>query len=471
MTTQITPASKTDAVPLAPLEVTHVIRGRASRPSPDDVVPGSRLVAPALHLDQLIWTRDDGLPAERLSVEDIYDFLGAAGDVIRAGTSPHMKAAIESLARLRESEIDLVQEDVRNMSTLFRRNLLQLEVEQNLGPDPYNWHARDGYEGERFAVRAVPVRQLHIMAGNGVKNAAVAVIRTALSRGVSLLKLPSNDPFTAPALLQVLADLDPQHPVVQSLSAVYWRGGDSEVESVLVRPQYFEKIVAWGGQATMENIVRYLGPGLDLVAFDPKTSISIIAGLDEVTPEELTSIANRSADDVRTQEGCANARHQFVEGTTEQVDAYCRELVDALRRQAHRNVGPTPPDIVDEAEGLRGLEPDFAVFGSYDGNGLVIRSDRPVDFYPENRTVNVVQLDDIADAAKFVGSETQTCGVYPPAVKFRLRDALTTAGVDRLCDLGDGNPVRTADFGAPHDGFWALNRMVRWVSCQLEEAQ
>jgi hypothetical protein len=452
-----------------PLSVTHVVRGRAVSAAPT-ARPTGRLLVPDLDLDDLVWSRDAGLPAEELSIDDVYDFLAAAGDVIRSGASPHLDEAVDSLARLRGCDRSVVEEDVRNMSTLFRRELLRLEVERNLGPDPYGWQELDGYEGERFAVRAAPARLLHIMAGNGVKNAAVAVIRTALSRGVGLLKLPSNDPFTAPALLQVLADLDPHHPIVQSLSTVYWRGGDEDVESVLIRPQYFEKIVAWGGQATMENIVRYLGPGLDLVAFDPKTSISVVGGLTGATPETLKTIADRSAEDVRTQEGCANARHQFVEGTAAEVDAYCRALVEALRRQSHRNVGPTPAEIVDQAEGLRGLEPDYAVYGAYDGNGLVVRSEQPVDFYPENRTVNVVRVNNAAESVRHVGSETQTCGIHPPALKIALRDALTTAGVDRLCDLGQANPVRTADFGAPHDGFWALRRLVRWVSCQLEEA-
>ena len=61
-----------------------------------------------------------------------------------------------------------------------------------------------------------------------------------------------------------------------SAKAVYWRGGDASVEQVLYRPQYFDKIVAWGGGDAINNVIQYLGPGFQLVSFDPKTSISMV---------------------------------------------------------------------------------------------------------------------------------------------------------------------------------------------------
>ena len=91
------------------------------------------------------------------------------------------------------------------------------------------------------------------------------VIRVALSRGLALMKLPLNDPFTAVAILRTMADLEPDHPVVTSLSAfLLSRGGDSSVESVLMQPQFFDKIVVWGGEAPVQNVVRISAPGSTL---------------------------------------------------------------------------------------------------------------------------------------------------------------------------------------------------------------
>ena len=55
------------------------------------------------------------------------------------------------------------------------------------------------------------------------------------------------------------------------MSAVYWQGGDESIERTIYRPQFFDKIVAWGGGPAIQNVIRYLGPGIQLVSFDPKS--------------------------------------------------------------------------------------------------------------------------------------------------------------------------------------------------------
>ena len=72
------------------------------------------------------------------------------------------------------------------------------------------------------------------------------------------------------------------------MSAVYWRGGDDATERVLYRPQYFDKIVAWGGGDAINNVIKYLMPGFQLVSFDPKTSISMVGR--EAHADEATQI-------------------------------------------------------------------------------------------------------------------------------------------------------------------------------------
>jgi hypothetical protein len=466
-----------DGDDLGLLPVTHVVRGEVIELDPrapaGDSAGAHGFRAPPLDLDRLIWTRQQGLPAEGLKIDEVYDFLEAAGDVIRAGTSPHLKRSAELLARLTGKNVDAIADDVANMSTLFNRDLFSLEYEQNISRylaagHEDEWSRLGGYLGEDLDVRAAPTRALHILAGNGAKNAGTAIIRTALTRGVALLKLPSNDPFTVPAVLRTMIDLDPGHPIVQSISAVYWRGGDADVESVLVRPQYFEKVVAWGGEGAIKNIMKYMGPGIDVITFDPKTSISLVGGMAGIGEDELARVATLAVADVRTQEGCANSRHQFVEGTLEQVDAYCDALVAAMRADNSGLGTPTPAGIVEECEALRGLDPDYRVVGGYDGRGLVVCSDAPVEFYPEARTVNVVRVERLEDAVRFVGAQTQTAGVYPPQAKQQLRDLFTTAGVDRICNLGHANPSQTGGFGGPWDGMFPLHRLVRWVSCHID---
>jgi hypothetical protein len=59
---------------------------------------------------------------------------------------------------------------------------------------------------------------------------------------------------------------------------------------------------------------------------------------------------------------------------------------------------------------------------------------------------------------------TQTVGVYPPARKAELRDRLACAGVQRIVSLGAAFGLATGGHGLPHDGFFPLARLMRWVS-------
>jgi hypothetical protein len=107
------------------------------------------------------------------------------------------------------------------------------------------------------------------------------------------------------------------------------------------------------------------------------------------------------------------------------------------------------------------MEPLYRVWGDYAGSGLVVRSEEPVDFHPDFRTVNVVPVAELAEGIAHATVATQTVGVYPPARKEALRDSLAAMGAQRIVPLGSAGSVET---GLPHDGFLPLTRFVRWVT-------
>jgi hypothetical protein len=450
------------------LAVHHVAKGTILRG--EDVVHTSRdrstsFVTPRLDMDQLIWSRSEPFPAFDVSVSEVIDFLVETGGALDIERNEHLKRAVEGLSMVNVLSRRVLEERCRSLWRYFDPVSLSFDVEESLRSAYDHWRFVEGPNGSSFSVRACPARLVHVMAGNGVGVAAATIVRGALSRGVHLLKLPSNDLFSAPAILATMADIDPTHPVLRSFSAAYWRGGDQSIESIIYRPQFFDKIVAWGGEAGIRNVQRYLGPGLELVSMDPKTSISLIGREAFTDDETLSEVAELAARDVGTQQGCVDSRHQFVEGTVEQVDAYCEALVGKLgieRATADARGPATPEEIRDEVEVLRQLEPAYRAWGGYDGSGLVVRSEEPVDFHPVSKTVNVVQVDDLAEAIAHVNVATQTVGVFPAQRRIELRDRLVCAGAQRIVGLG-GVPTRSGDFGKPHDGMYILHRMVRWV--------
>jgi Acyl-CoA reductase (LuxC) len=287
-----------------------------------------------------------------------------------------------------------------------------------------------------------------------------------LVKAINVFKMPSSDPFTCTAVLKTMAEVDPNHPVVQSMSAVYWRGGDERIERTLYRPQYFDKIVAWGGGDAINNVIKYLGPGMQLVSFDPKTSISMI-GADGFTSDAvIEEIAEAAATDVSVfnQEACLASRFIFVEGERDGVEMFCERLQARLgvdRETASEVAHPLDVETREELAMLQVMDDDCKVWGKPDGRGLVVLTGEPVEFHPSNKTANVVHVPSLDDAVRYVNVATQTIGMYPPATKAALRDRLASAGAQRVVRLGGA--AKHVE-GGPHDAMFALQRMVHWMS-------
>ena len=310
------------------------------------------------------------------------------------------------------------------------------------------------------SVRGCTIR-FRLIPGVAVKSVA----QGAMVKAVNLFKMSSADPFTMVAILRTMADIDPDHPIVKSMSAVYWRGGDDKVERTLYRPQYFDKIVAWGGGDAINNVIKYLGPGFQLVSFDPKTSISMVGKEAFASDETLDLAADLASADVMVlnQEACVASRFVYVEGAQADVDRFCARLHKRIAERAavSGDVRPLDMDLREQVESLMLLDDDYGVWGKTDGKGLVIRSEEPVDFHPINKTANVVQVDRLDDAMKWVNVATQTVGFYPFDRMADYRDRLASGGAQRIVHLGEAGP---STIGNPHDAMYPLHRFVHWMA-------
>jgi hypothetical protein len=202
-----------------------------------------------------------------------------------------------------------------------------------------------------------------------------------------------------------------------------------------------------------------------LISFDPKSSISMIGREAFSSAETMAEVAEQLAADttVFNQEACLASRYAFVEGEPDQLQAFCAKLVERLgidRDFASATAPPLPNEVRDEVEVLSAMG-DVKVWGGFDGRGLVILSDEPVEFLPSNKTSNVVMVGSLDDAVCHVNVATQTIGVYPYDRKAQLRDRLASAGAQRLCRLGTANAHA---LGSPHDAMYPLQRFVHWIA-------
>ena len=454
----------------APVSIGHVIKGNYVEGGAELYgPPHARFATPELRLNELVWKRSEPGPAFDTPIGEIIDVLVETGKWLARDPDGMVVEALKRAAKTSPIPDSVLRRNYALLPSLFERHQLEYQIELELGgPEILDgWKLMPSpHSGRSHRVRAYPPRIVHIVAGNAPGAAGLTIVWSALTKGVHLLKLPSNDLHTATMLVRALSAVAPGHPTARSFSTAYWRGGDTKVESMVFRPQYFDKLAAWGGETTLKSAKNYIGPGFELVAFDPKTSISMIGQEAFESDEILASVADRAATDATLveQQACASSRFQFVEGSTEQVDRYCallREKMGVERTHCTSEGRPLPSDMRSEIDGLQGMEDFYRIWGNYDGPGVVIRSDEPVEFHPDGRVVNVVRVDNLKDALQYVNLATQTVGIYPSARKAELREALACAGVQRVVDIGNAMALER---GLPHDGFYPLHRFMRWVN-------
>lgn len=410
-----------------------------------------------------------------LSFDEILDVLEELGRALDFESNAHLQEAYEASLVANVLPSEMLKNSYQVLRPLFSRDNVTEIADSQVGLDYLNgWVSRKLLDGRALRVRAFGSRTLHIPAGNGGLVSAVTILRSVITRSDAIIKAPSNDPLTAVAIARTLGDVAPDHPITKHLVVGYWKGGDVAVEETLYQPHHIEKIVAWGGLASVKHVTRYIQPGLELIALDPKRSATIIGSEAFHDEDTLREVARRAATDigVANQEGCANARVIYVlTGTDAAGLANANRLGELIYQAlvtlpAVVSTAPRYPDreLLDHLEASRMSDDFYRVIGGERREGAIVVSqfDEPVDYSPmlSGRVANIVPVDDIDKVTATVNAYTQTIGVYPEALKRRLRDSLPLFGAQRLTSLGYACSVAVA---MPQDAIEPVRRMCKWI--------
>ncbi len=355
-------------------------------------------------------------------------------------------------------------------------------VDKTIGLDYIDRWVSSGGQFDTVSIRAIGTRQLHITAGNVPVVAAMTIARAGLTKSDILIKSPSNDPLTANAIARTLIDLAPDHPVTKHIAVAYWKGGDEYMDSQIIRTSRIDKITAWGGMSSVKHIQKFLTPGIDLTALNPKYSMSMVgrevfdsnAAMDEcaVGLATLAGFYNQTA--------CANTRIVYVESGID--DESIAEIVELGRKMvaAYDTIPPllSVPfleknrELEAEMEAIVDQEDFYHVEGdTLKGGFIVSKFNDRIEFFDKltNRVVNFVPVDKLDDVTKWCDDTTQTVGIYPESRREGLRDTFALAGIQRLVSLEGGDPMTVYGNshhmppGSPHDGIEPMRRSVRWV--------
>jgi len=466
---------------MADITIPAFIRGRTVREnlvrfdgrgaSPSFLAPDPELLLADLPL------RDPGALGElhALAFDEIVDFLARLGRHLDPDRNEFLAQALENSVHWSDMTAPLVRSAYAQLPALFAADTVREVADTAIGIDRLDgWVQLRMSDGRVAAIRAMGARAAHIIAGNSPLVAALTIVRNAIARSDAVIKLPSNDPLTALAIARTMAAIAPQHPITRHVSVAYWKGGSQEFERRLYRPAHLEKIVAWGGLASVRHITQYVQPGLELIALDPKRSATVIGADAFADTATLTEVARRAATDVGAlnQLGCLNARVIYVASGTDaaglaranQVGQLVYDQMQLLPAAVSTPAKRFDPELRAHLSALRTSPEYYRVIGGSRDEGAVIVSQlsEPVDFHTllSGRVANIVPVDTPLDALKYVNAYTQTIGVYPESLKWQLRDKLALHGAQRLTSLGYAASGNTA---LPQDAIEPLRRMVRWI--------
>jgi hypothetical protein len=456
------------------------VRGRLIT---DDLVPfASRLdhsfqaPDPVKHVHALpLRSPSDMADLYAVSFGEIVDVLTELGAALAFERNAYVQEAYEACLVSNPMPESILRTGYVALPAMFTRESMRELAEAQIGIDHLEgWVPRRLLDGREIRVRAFGARTLHIPAGNGGLVAGITVLRNALTRSDAIIKAPSNDPLTAMAIARTLADIAPDHPITKHLAVAYWKGGDEQLEEQLYKPEHIEKIIAWGGFASVKHVTRYIQPGLELIALDPKRSATIIGPEAFEDEDTLREVAMRAACDIGAgnQEGCVNARVIYVLSGTDEAGLAKANRLGRLVYESMLGlpdfISTTPkvvdPTLLDNVEGSRLTEDWYRVFGGEHAEGAIIVSqlDEPVHYSTllSGRVANIVPVDSIDKVTEAVNAYTQTIGIYPESLKVRLRDTLSLFGAQRLTSLGYAASV---NFTIPQDAMEPVRRMCKWI--------
>lgn len=316
---------------------------------------------------------------------------------------------------------------------------------------------------EECRIRVFPKgRVLHLLAGNVPLAGVVSVLRALVTKNVSVIKPAASDPVTPTMLALSFLDVDPAHPVSQSLNVLYWPPGHALGDLVATA---CDAVCAWGGLDAMRWARRAGRWDTEVLCFGPKRSIGVV-GADADLDHAASAVACDAV--VEDQRGCFSLRQVFVESRSAE---FVRSLAKSLEEFSELLPTGRPSFDVNAAVSLARLEQrclGHPTVSADDGSWSVTCAD-PNDMpdHPLGRTVFVHADCSPARVAHFLSPDVQTVGVMPWSLAEDHRDEWAKRGVSRLVELGMMSIFRV---GGSHDDMYPLQRLVRFVSTESPSA-
>jgi long-chain-fatty-acyl-CoA reductase len=259
------------------VEMPIIVCGEIKRPSPDNRMilkyeTGLEVHLPALEpsdIEKIRQSTNEGIAS--LHIDDIAIFMNELGMRWLDEGFESRRLAVEFAKKTTQYQGPSIFYDLGLLSTALRRIKIYDMLEMEIG-NPYlldEWIPR-----KAVYLHAEPRgKVVHIMVGNIPMAGLFSIVRSVLTKNVTIAKLPRRDLLTTLLFALSFVQLDPNHPITKSITVAYWEPGSAIEDQML---QMADVVCAWGEKGSIEPIKRKISYGTEFVEFGPKKSIHLI---------------------------------------------------------------------------------------------------------------------------------------------------------------------------------------------------
>ncbi|UYN97239.1 MAG: hypothetical protein KIT25_10025 [Enhydrobacter sp.] len=323
-------------------------------------------------------------------------------------------------------------------------------------------------------LRALPLGIVaHWLAGNVPTLGFLSLMLSLAAKNANVVKVPESVSPLLPEMLATIADVRYASPsgrevkghVLTDCIEALWYPHDAADGALLSRMA--DARIVWGGAEAVRSIASLprRHDCVDIV-FGPKLSLAAV-GREALANESLARRAARGVAidcSVFDQEACASAHTVFVElGGEVTPSQFARLLAEQMaaanRRIPRLGVSGQVAGALKSARMQHFLNGEVLAPASLEWSVLYREvEERPAPVY--GRCALVRPISDLGQIARHLDRDTQAVGLaLPGARRLAVAEAIAQGGVDRITE-----PGQMAEFAAPWDGVFPLDRLVRWVS-------
>lgn len=421
---------------------------------------------------------------ELTPIEEIINVLDCVSTAW-ANKNYHLrKKAYESLKNEIGYSDEMLDLAFQTISTICSKEFLNIRLKTELNSS-YSKEKLDNFlldEKSKGMLKIVPYGLiLHVLASNVFILLVDSLVSGLITKNINLIKLGHLDLAFPILFAQSIKEHDPNSIIYDKFAMFYFKGGSLDIEnqfSTLV-----DAVIVWGGSDAISSWRNKPNANCKLIEYGPKISFSLI-DLNEIQSDDmLYELCNKLALDISIWEQLACSAPQniyVIESSKYQTKNFAIALHNSLYELTKKL--PTKNLKLDEQiEILKFREKYFSKFIANENCEIIFKSDGlPISVVINHENLDceisvlfrniiikpISHFNQFYLAIEKIKHYLQAVSLFVNEKEFlTISQNLASIGVNRILMVGKHSEPF---LGASHDGQYFLDKLVRYVTFELE---